>query len=439
MSDERSKPLLTIDPMLILAVLGLMTMGVLFIFSSGVNSSGVIVSTEYLKQIVWAAVALVFLISFSYVNYNLLRDLSFWVYLLFLILLVLTLLFGRVVNGAKSWIGVFGLGGQPSEFCKIATILFLARFLANKRAEIKDWRVFLQALLIVLVPMILILRQPDTGTTLVFIPVFLIMLFLAGAKVRYILYVAAIGVFSMVLALVPAVETIVYHETNGIGSLLTDLKVMGIVCGSLALILILAVIGLRQFKQRVYYWLAYGFSLVLIALVLGYLLRLVLKDYQVMRFIVFLDPSIDPKGSGWNLIQSMTAIGSGGLLGKGFLAGTQSHYRFLPMQSTDFIFSILGEEWGFVGVSAVFGCFILLLFRMLMIMQKIKDNYGVLVIAGIVGMFFTHVVVNIGMTIGVMPVTGIPLYFMSYGGSSMISASLAVGITMNIYNRRFRF
>lgn len=439
MNDERSRPLLTIDPLLALAVLGLTTIGILFIYSSGVNSSGVLLTTEYLKQLVWALVALAVLVAFSYVNYNLLRDLSFWIYLLFVILLILTLMFGKVVNGARAWIGIFGLGGQVSELAKIATILFLARFLANKRNEIQSWKVFAQALLIVGIPMGLILKQPDTGTTLVFIPVFLMMLFMAGAKVRHILYIGITGFLSIVIALVPAVETIVYHETGGLAPLLTDVKVLAIVGGSMAVIVGLSVFGMRQFKQRIYYWLAYFFSIALIAFLLGFLFREVLKDYQIMRFIVFLDPSVDPKGSGWNLIQSMTAIGSGGLSGKGFLLGTQSHYRFLPMQSTDFIFSILGEEWGFLGALLVFGLFLVLLFRMLYIMQSLKDHYGVLVIGGFVAMFFTHVFINVGMTIGVMPVTGIPLYFLSYGGSSLLAGFLAVGISMNIYSRRFRF
>jgi len=439
MSDERTKPLLTIDPLLGLAVVGLMSIGILFIYSSGVNSNGMLITSEYLKQLLWAAVAIGVLISFSYINYNLLRDLSLWIYLFFLLLLLMTLFFGRVVNGAKAWIGLFGLGGQPSEFAKIATILFLARFLANKRSELHDWKVFLQAFAIVAAPMILILRQPDTGTTLVFIPIFLLMLFMAGGQVRHILYVAFIGVFSLILALIPAIETIIYHDSNGIGNLLTDPQTVIVLGGFMSLIVLLSVLGFRQFKQRVFYWLAYLFSILLVSFLVAYLLRSVLKDYQIMRFIVFLDPSVDPKGSGWNLIQSMTAIGSGGLLGKGFLLGTQSHYRFLPMQSTDFIFSILGEEWGFIGALIVFGFFLLLVFRMLYFMQIIKDNFGVLVICGFVGMFFTHVLVNVGMTVGIMPVTGIPLYFMSYGGSSLLAGSLAVGITMNIYNRRFRF
>jgi len=439
MSNEHSKPLLTIDPLLAISVVGLMIVGILFIFSSGVNSNGVLITTEYLKQILWAVVALTVLVSFSYVNYNLLRDLSFWIYLFFLILLVLTVLFGKVVNGAKAWIGVFGIGGQPSEFAKIATILFLSRFLSNKKAEIHEGKVLSQAFLIVAIPMGLILRQPDTGTTLVFIPVFLMILFLAGAKIRHLLFIALIGVSTVVLALIPSIETIIYHESNGFGTLLTDPKVLAIVGIMLGIVVGLSVFGYRQYKRPIFYWLAYVFAMILASFILSFLLRAVLKDYQVMRFIVFLDPSVDPKGSGWNLIQSITAIGSGGFFGKGYLLGTQSHYRFLPMQSTDFIFSILGEEMGFFGGLIVFGLFSILLFRMLYIIQVIKDNFGVLVISGFVGMFFTHVFVNIGMTLGVMPVTGIPLYFLSYGGSSLIAGSVAVGISMNIYSRRFRF
>ena len=439
MSDDRSRATLSIDPLLALSVVGLMTVGVMFIFSSGVNSAGVLVTTEYLKQLAWVGVALIVLVTFSYVNYNFLRELSLWAYIFFLLLILLTLFVGRIVNGAKAWIGIFGLGGQPSEFMKIATVLFLAKFLANRRSEIQNVRVFLQAGLIVLLPMALILREPDTGSTLVFIPIFVTMLFMVGGRVRHILFVASFGFLAAVLALIPSVETIIYHETSGVGSLLMEPKVLLVTAMSLILIIGLATFGLRKYKNRVFYWIVYFFSILLLGLLVGFLLKNVLKDYQVMRFIVFLDPSIDPKGSGWNLIQSMTAIGSGGVFGKGFLGGTQSHYRFLPMQSTDFIFSILGEEWGFVGAAVIFGLFFLLFFRMLYIMQVIKDQYGILVISGFIGMFFTHVAINIGMTIGVMPVTGIPLYFLSYGGSSLIAGALAVGISMNIHNRRFRF
>jgi len=439
MSNLTTRSTIPIDSTLILAVLALIGIGILFIYSSGVNSTGVLISNEYLRQLLWAFLALGVLLVFSYFNYNLLRDFSLWIYLACLLLLALTLVFGKVVNGARAWLGIFGLGGQPSEFAKIATILYLARFLESRRNKIGDWKIFLQAFLLVAVPMALIIRQPDTGTTLVFIPVFLLMLFMAGGKVRHLFFVALTGVFSIVMALIPYVETIIYHETDGIGSLLTNWTTMGIVSSFMVVILCIAWYGWIRFKKSVFYWIVFFVSILILALALSSGLRLVLKEYQIMRFIVFLDPSIDPRDSGWNLIQSITAIGSGGFSGKGWLAGTQSHLRFLPMQSTDFIFSVVGEEWGFLGGTVIFGLFLTIFLRMLFIMQKIRDRYGVIVLAGFLGVLFTHVFVNIGMTVGIMPVTGIPLYFLSYGGSSLLAGCIMMGISMNVHHRRFMF
>jgi rod shape determining protein RodA len=165
----------------------------------------------------------------------------------------------------------------------------------------------------------------------------------------------------------------------------------------------------------------------------------VLKDYQIMRLIVFIDPSVDPQGNGWNIIQSVTAVGSGGVWGKGYLQGTQSHYRFLPQQSTDFIFSILAEELGFFGSVLVIALFALIIFRGLTMIFSSKDTFGSLVIAGVVGMFFFHLVVNIGMAIGIMPITGIPLFFLSYGGSSLWTALIGLSLIQNIYVRRYHY
>ena len=162
-----------------------------------------------------------------------------------------------------------------------------------------------------------------------------------------------------------------------------------------------------------------------------------LRDYQIMRFIVFLSPRVDPQGAGWNLIQSVTAVGSGGFFGKGFLHGTQSHYQFLPQQSTDFIFSILAEEWGFFGGFLVFALFLIILLRGIRIMYIARDDFALCIGAGVVGMIFFHVVVNIGMAMGIMPITGIPLFFLSYGGSSLWTGLLGIGLLLNIYFRRY--
>jgi rod shape determining protein RodA len=165
--------------------------------------------------------------------------------------------------------------------------------------------------------------------------------------------------------------------------------------------------------------------------------RRVLKGYVMTRLIVFLDPNVDPRGAGWNIIQSVTAVGSGGIAGKGWLQGTQSHLQYLPQQSTDFIFSILAEEWGFLGALLVFACFTVIIVRGLMISAKAKDNYASLIAVGVVTMIFFHVAVNIGMAIGIMPITGI--LFLSYGGSSLWTSLIGVGLLMSIYQHRYRY
>jgi rod shape determining protein RodA len=192
-------------------------------------------------------------------------------------------------------------------------------------------------------------------------------------------------------------------------------------------------------KKEHFYWLAYATLILLLAISGSLLFRKVLKEYQIMRLIVFLNPSVDPRGAGWNIIQSVTAVGSGGLWGKGFLQGTQSHYRYIPQQSTDFIFSILSEEWGFVGILIVFALFLVILTRGILIIKNTKDRFASITAAGIVGMIFFHFAVNVGMAIGIMPITGIPLFFLSYGGSSLWTVLISIGILMNFYIRRYRY
>jgi rod shape determining protein RodA len=169
---------------------------------------------------------------------------------------------------------------------------------------------------------------------------------------------------------------------------------------------------------------------------MSFVARKVLAEYQIMRLIVFLDPNVDPRGAGWNIIQSITAIGSGGLWGKGYLQGTQSHYNYLPQQSTDFIFSIFSEEWGFAGGILIFALFLLIVIRLLRIVRLSSDTFGSLIASGLAGMFIFHFIINVGMTMGIMPITGIPLPFMSYGGSSMLSGMGGIGLALSIFSRR---
>jgi len=433
----RSRSLFSIDILILLCTLVLIVIGILFIYSSGITSTGVLYSNEYIKQIIWATTGLILMMVFAFLNYRLLRDFALYIYLFFVLLLIITLFFGETVNGARSWIGVWQLGIQPSEFCKIATILFLAKYLSENTNRIKDVRVFLIALGIILVPVGLILLQPDMGTALSYIPVFLIMTFIAGAKLRHVLFVFCMGLLTIILAILPTWETYLLDNPQGFFSILDDsLFIQGglIVLGS---ILLLSGLGVYFFKRQYYYWIMYGDFLLFSGFGFSILAKKFLYDYQIMRLIVFLNPSIDPKGSGWNIIQSVTAVGSGGFWGKGFLKGTQSHYRYLPQQSTDFIFSVIAEEWGFVGAFIVFSLFLIIFIRALMIMVTARDSIGGYICGGILAVLFFHFLINVGMTMGIMPITGIPLIFLSYGGSSLWTGLISIGILMNIYLQRY--
>lgn len=435
----RSRSLFAFDVYILASTLSLIVIGILFIYSSGVTSTGELFSTEYLRQIVWASSGLVLLLALSFLDYSRLKGISPYVYATILVILVLTLFFGRVVNGARSWIGIGNLGIQPSEFAKLATILLLARFLDQHRKSIDRLPTFLAGFVIALAPVLLVMLQPDLGTALVFPPIYLLMAFAAGAKLRHVLYVVFLGVLTFVLAGLPAWETHIRQQSVPLVRLVSDPRITGFVLLSIVSVAVLALVGYVLMKRRYFYWIVYASSLVGGALAAAAGTSRVLKQYQIMRLIVFLDPYVDPRGAGWNIIQSVTAVGSGGPFGKGFLKGTQSHYQYLPQQSTDFIFSILAEEWGFLGSLLVFGLFLLLMLRGLHIASTAKDGFASLVATGIVGLIFFHFLVNIGMAMGIMPITGIPLLFLSHGGSALWTGMMSVGILMSIYLHRFRY
>ncbi len=435
----RRVSLFGIDFLLLGASLVLMVIGVFFIYSSGVTSTGVVYSREYVRQIVWAGTGLILLVGVMIFNYARLKGFSLYLYGFMIVLLLVTLLFGREVNGAKSWLGSAGFGVQPSEFAKIATILFLGTYLIGIGRGVMELPRFLLGFAIVCLPMGLILLQPDMGTALVYIPIFLVMSFMAGARMRHVLFILAFGLLTILLSLLPAFEKMILGRELSILALVTDFDVLKYFLASLVLVILLAAWGNFRFKRGYFYWILYISVLLLVSNLGALAAARILKSYQIMRLIVFLNPRVDPQGTGWNIIQSMTAVGSGGFWGKGFLQGTQSHYRFLPQQSTDFIFSILAEEWGFAGGVLIFSLFLIILVRGLRIAYTVRDDYALYVGAGIIGMFFFHVVVNIGMSMGVMPITGIPLFFLSYGGSSLWTALIAVGLLLNINMRRYRY
>ncbi|MDR3130086.1 MAG: rod shape-determining protein RodA [Treponema sp.] len=429
---------LEIDFTLLLAAILLTVFGILFIYSSGVTSAMAVVSNEYMRQIIWGSAGLVIALVLAMINYRRIYDLSFYLYLGTLGLLLYTCLFGRLVNGARAWIGIGAFGIQPSEFAKVTAILFLARYLDSSKRNKNAFSRFLLSCTIVFIPMGLVLIQPDFGTSLVFIPILLVMTFIAGVDLRYVIFLGACIALIGVLMVLPLWQTYIMGDSLPSLAILTNIRFVGISVMGLGSILAIAVFGYFRFKKQYFYWIAYCTTALIVALGASFVSHKVLKDYQIMRLIVFLDPNVDPRGSGWNIIQSVTAIGSGGLWGKGYLQGTQSHYRFLPQQSTDFIFSIFSEEWGFAGGLIVFTLFLLICLRLIRIMKTTADPFGVSIAAGLSAMYSFHFLVNVGMTMGIMPITGIPLPFMSYGGSSITSAMAGIGLALSIYMRRYR-
>jgi rod shape determining protein RodA len=433
----RFRNLLEIDFSLLLSALFLSVFGILFIYSSGLSSSGVLVSNEYFRQIFWATGGLIIALALPVFDYRRFRDFSFYLYLGTLALLLYTCFFGRLVNGARAWIGIGAFGIQPSEFAKITTILFLARYLGDTQRSTGGFSRFLVSCFIVFIPMGLILIQPDFGTSLVFIPILLVMTFIAGISVKYVIFLSACIVLTGVLMVLPLWQSYILHNSFPGLMILANHRFILIAILALGAVAAIAVFGFFRYKKRYFFWIAYGMTIVVFSLGASFLSHRVLKDYQIMRLIVFLDPNVDPRGAGWNIIQSITAIGSGGLSGKGYLQGTQSHYRFLPQQSTDFIFSIFTEEWGLLGGLLVFALFLLICLRLLRIIKTTSDPFGAYICAGLSAMYIFHFLVNVGMTMGNMPITGIPLLFMSYGGSALISAMTGIGLALSIHVRRF--
>ena len=426
------------DYALLICVILLTVFGIFFIYSSGINSQKVLVSNEYIKQIFWAVSGIFLLFLVSLIDYRKVKRIIPWLYLALILLLIYTRFFGRYVNGAKSWIGIGGFGIQPSEFGKIVFILFLAWYL-DKSENTESKKRFIIALCIMMVPMGLILLQPDLGTASVYIPVFLIMCYFAGIPLRFLSLFLATGVLTIVITVLPIWESEIVQKDIAIVNILTEPNLRFFIIAVCSAITVLSLLGRIFFKNSYYYWIAFVFAIITVSLIASIGAGKVLKDYQIKRLIVFLDPQTDPLGSGWNIIQSKIAIGSGNIFGQGFLQGTQSHYRFLPQQSTDFIFSILSEETGFVGGLAVFSLYLVIILRGFSIIKSTTDIFGCYIASGVCAMLFYHFIVNVGMVMGMMPITGIPLLFLSYGGSSLWVAMMSVGLLESVRLRRLDF
>jgi rod shape determining protein RodA len=430
------KDLIRIDYLLLLPVIVLLTLGILYIYSSGVTSAGIQVSDEYVRQIIWAGAGIIVALSVSLINYRRFYNLSVYIYIISLLPLIYTVVFGRLIYAAARWLRIGSFSIQMSEFVKIAVIILLARYLADTDHDRKTFSRFLISCIIVFIPMIIVLLQPDLGTALVYLAILMTMTFLAGVSMRYVVFMLSCLAITGIFLVLPLWQEYIYRKSIPFLAVFTNPRIILIVSAFFLLIAGIALFGYRKFKINYFYWLVYSPAIIVISLLTSYAARLVLKDYQLMRLIVFLDPNVDPRGAGWNIIQSVTAIGAGGITGRGYLQGTQSHYRFLPEQSTDFIFSIYSEETGFLGGLLVFALFILICYRIFFTMKSTADPFAKYFCGGLTGMLCFHFIINIGMTMGIMPITGIPLLFMSYGGSSVLATMSGIGLIFSIYIRR---
>ncbi|ACL22349.1 rod shape-determining protein RodA [Desulfitobacterium hafniense DCB-2] len=337
-------------------------------------------------QSVWIATGLVLCTVIACFDYQKLRRFSWWIYAFNIALLLAVFAFGEEAKGAQRWIPITSTQNiQPSEFAKLFIIVTFADFLSKRQGKLNRFRDFIPPFLYILAPMLLIVKQPDLGTALVFVAILIGMMFVAGAN---------------------------------------PWKFGGLIVGG---ILIVAFALWVHFAEDLPGWLQFAKAI-----------PLPLHDYQLQRLTVFLDPAADISGDGYQIIQSIWAIGSGGFWGKGYRQGTQAQLDFLPEHHTDFIFSVVGEEFGFIGTITLLFCFLIFLLRAVNIGMKAKDVYGTLVAAGIVSMFTFHILVNVGMTSGIMPVTGIPLPLISYGGSAMWANLMAIGVLLSINIRRQR-
>ncbi len=353
-----------LDYSVIILVILLFVIGIISLKSASMGAGGD--ADEYSKQIIWFLIGLIISIIMVFVDYKFFKKLSVPFYLI-MILLLIVVLKSNPTNGATSWIKVGQLSLQPSEFFKISVILVVARFIehANNTNGINKWYNLLICILIVIIPTLLIIKQPDYGTAIVILGILLAMLFAGGINWKYILVAVMLAVI-----IIP---------------------------------------------------IAYNFAL---------------PEHAKKRIEVYLNPESDPRGAGYNAIQSKLAVGSGMIVGMGLFNGNQTQMGLLPMKTTDFIFSVISEEMGFIVSAMVVGLYMILQIKIINISRRTKDTFGKMICIGTFAMIFIHVIENIGMCIGLLPITGIPLPFISYGGSSMLTCMILIGMINSISARK---
>ena len=357
---------LTLSIVVVISVVGILT---IFSATRQPGAEETAQASFYMKQMVWLAVSIIALVVFISFDYIWLGRIALPLYVTGLLLLVFVLIAGRTGMGAQRWISLGPFSFQPSEFFKLIFIIMLANYYCFSRESLGVTALLRAFFFIALVPFVFLFKQPDLGTAIVVLLIFMSVSLAKGLHKKVIAMIIVIGIISLPF--------------------------------------------------------------------LGNIMWTGLKDYQKNRLIAFIEPEADPAGIGYHINQSKIAIGSGELFGKGYLNGTQGPFRFLPEKHTDFIFAVFAEEWGFAGSFLLLTLYLLLIMRGLDTAGKAKDEFGRLLALGITFMFCIYFFVNVGMTLGIMPVVGIPLPFMSYGGTALLSNYISIGVLINIRTRRF--
>jgi rod shape determining protein RodA len=392
----------------LLVIVGLLLLfGLLVLYSAGQTDVPTAATGAWRRQLVWIGAGLTVLFLASRTSPRLLEWGAPALYVFALALLALTLVIGTgtgTAAGTKSWIAIGGHRlGQPSELAKLALILILARYLSSRRNAPQTLRELIPPGLLAGIPFLLVMAQPDLGSAIVFVGIFFAMLFWAGTPGRLLF-----------LTLSPVISLLLAFNTTIWGAWMVGLLVL------------------------LLFWRPYAIEAVTVYILNSAMGAVAiplwkrLAPYQQNRLLTFLNPEVDPQNAGYQAIQSKNAIGSGGWLGHGFTDGPQKRLAFLPEQYTDFIFSVVGEELGFLGVAIALGLFLALFLTLVRVARRATDPFSSLVAFGVLGLLFTHVFENVGMTVNVMPITGIPLPFFSYGGSFLLSCCLAVGLAVRV-------
>ena len=390
----------------------LSVIGIIVIYSATRDVTGLGMS-RFMLQSMWFLTGIGVMYVTSVLPTRFLQAITIPLFVLVMVLLVVVLA-SETVKGSSRWIRLGFIGMQPSELAKIAVIMALALYLSQVRSNIRRPSVIATCGFIVALPVSLILSQPDLGTSIVF-----------GAILCGVLLWAGLSVLELILMVSPLIGVVI-----------------GVVSGFdwvIWSVFILIVAGIMYLK-----WPPRFVTTFLIVAHLGVGLGAEplwdsLHDYQQQRIETFLNPQADPKGAGYQIIQSKIAIGSGGLTGRGFLQGSQTYLAFLPEQHTDFIFSVIAEEFGFVGSIAVLGLYYFFILIGINIAMNVKSRYQAMLAAGCVSVFTFHVVMNVGMTVGVLPIAGVPLPFLSYGGSFLMTSLILCGLLLNVWRHRFDY